>query len=60
MRRRRAAVVMATRPMFVFLLGIVLSLGISRVLDEPLGGKILAVKLAAIVLTVGGVIAVSV
>ena len=52
--------VMATRPMFVFLLGIVLSLGISRVLDEPLGGKILAVKLAAIVLTVGGVIAVSV
>ena len=52
--------VMATRPMFVFILGIVLSLGISRVLDEPLGGKILAVKLAAIVLTVGGVIAVSV
>ena len=52
--------VMATRPMFVFMLGIVLSLGISRVLDEPLGGKILAVKLAAIVLTVGGVIAVSV
>jgi drug/metabolite transporter (DMT)-like permease len=52
--------VMATRPMFVFLLGIILSLGISRVLDEPLGGKILAVKLAAIALTVGGVAAVSI
>ena len=39
---------------------IALSLGIYRVLDEPLEGKILAAKLAAIVLTIGGVIAVSI
>ena len=52
--------VMAVRPLFVFILGIALSLGISRVLDEPLEGKILAAKLAAIVLTIGGVVAVSI
>ncbi len=52
--------VMAVRPLFVFILGIALSLGVSRVLDEPLEGKILAAKLAAIVLTIGGVIAVSI
>ena len=52
--------VMAARPLFVFILGIVLSLGISRVLDEPLEGKILVVKLAAIGLTIGGVVAVSI
>ena len=51
---------MAVRPLFVFILGIALSLGVSRVLDEPLEGKILAAKLAAIVLTIGGVIAVSI
>ena len=51
--------VMATRPLFVFVLGIVLSLGISNVLDEPLEGKILATKLAAIVMTVGGVVIVT-
>ena len=52
--------VMAIRPLFVFILGIGLSLGVSRVLNEPLQGKILAVKLAAIVMTVGGVIAVTI
>ncbi len=52
--------VMAIRPLFVFILGIGLSLGASKVLDEPLQGKILAVKLAAIVMTVGGVVAVTI
>ena len=52
--------VMSVRPLFVFILGIALSLGISRVLDEPLEGKILAAKLVAIVLTIGGVVAVSI
>ena len=52
--------VMASRPLFVFILGIALSLGISRVLDEPLEGKILVAKIAAIALTVGGVVAVSI
>lgn len=52
--------VMAVRPLFVFILGIALSLGISRVLDEPLEGKILVAKLVAIVLTIGGVVAVSI
>ena len=52
--------VMASRPLFVFALGIALSLSVSRVLDEPLEGKILAAKLTAILLIVGGVIAVSV
>ena len=48
-----AVTVMAIRPLFVFILGIALSLGVSRVLDEPLEGRILAVKLAAIAMTVG-------
>ena len=54
-----AVTVMAIRPLFVFILGIALSLGVSRVLDEPLEGRILAVKLAAIAMTVGGIIAVT-
>ena len=54
-----AVTVMAIRPLFVFILGILLSLGVSRVLDEPLEGRILAVKLAAIAMTVGGIIAVT-
>ncbi len=52
--------VMAIRPLFVFILGTLLSLSISGVLDEPLEGKILAVKLVAIAMTIGGVIAVSI
>ncbi len=54
-----AVTVMAIRPLFVFILGILLSLGVSRVLNEPLEGRILAVKLAAIAMTVGGIIAVT-
>ena len=48
-----ASTVMATRPLFVFALGIILSLGVSNVLNEPLEGKILATKLVSITLTVG-------
>lgn len=54
-----AVTVMAIRPLFVFILGILLSLGVSRVLDEPLEGRILATKMAAIGMTVGGIIAVT-
>lgn len=54
-----AVTVMAIRPLFVFILGILLSLGASRVLDEPLEGRILATKMAAIAMTVGGIIAVT-
>ncbi len=54
-----AVTVMAIRPLFVFILGILLSLGVSRVLDEPLEGRILATKMAAIAMTVGGIIAVT-
>ena len=51
--------VMATRPLFVFALGIVLSMGISNVLNEPLERKILVIKTLSIVMTVGGVVAVT-
>ncbi len=54
-----ASTVMATRPLFVFALGIILSLGVSNVLNEPLEGKILATKIVSITLTVGGVLAVT-
>ena len=50
---------MATRPLFVFALGIVLSIGVSNVLNEPLERKILAIKTLSIVMTVGGVTAVT-
>ncbi len=51
--------VMATRPLFVFALGIVLSVGVSNVLNEPLDRKILVIKTLSIVMTVGGVTAVT-
>ena len=51
--------VMATRPLFVFALGIILSIGVSNVLNEPLERKILVIKTLAIVMTVGGVAAVT-
>ena len=51
--------VMATRPLFVFVLGIVLSMGVSNVLNEPLERKILFVKTLSIVMTIGGVAAVT-
>ena len=55
-----ASTVMATRPLFVFALGVLLSLGVSNVLNEPLEGRILAAKLLAIVMTVGGVVVVAI
>ena len=51
--------VMATRPLFVFALGIILSMGVSNVLNEPLERKILVIKTLSIVMTVGGVTAVT-
>ena len=54
-----ASTVMATRPLFVFGLGIVLSMGASNVLNEPLEGRILATKLLAIAMMVAGVGAVT-
>ena len=51
--------VMATRPLFVFALGIILSIGVSNVLNEPLERKILVIKTLSIVMTVGGVVAVT-
>ncbi len=51
--------VMATRPLFVFALGIVLSIGVSNVLNEPLERRILVIKTLSIVMTVGGVVAVT-
>ena len=54
-----ASTVMATRPLFVFGLGIVLSMGASNVLNEPLEGRILTTKLLAIAMMVAGVGAVT-
>ena len=54
-----ASTVMATRPLFVFGLGIVLSMGASNVLNEPLEGRILATKMLAIAMMVAGVGAVT-
>lgn len=51
--------VMATRPLFVFGLGALLSLGAVHVLNEPLEGKILLIKALSIALSVGGVITVT-
>ncbi len=51
--------VMATRPLFVFGLGVLLSLGMSNVLNEPLEGRILTVKLIATAMTVVGVVIVT-
>ena len=54
-----ASTVMATRPLFVFGLGIALSMGASNVLNEPLEGRILATKVLAIAMMVAGVGAVT-
>ena len=54
-----ASTVMATRPLFVFGLGIVLSMGASNVLNEPLEGRIIATKVLAIAMMVAGVGAVT-
>ena len=54
-----ASTVMATRPLFVFGLGIALSMGASNVLNEPLEGRIIATKVLAIAMMVAGVGAVT-
>ena len=54
-----ASTVMATRPLFVFVLGVALSMGASNVLNEPLEGRILATKLLAIAMMIAGVGAVT-
>ena len=51
--------VMATRPLFVFVLGVLLSIGVTNILNEPLERKILTIKVVAIAMTVGGVVAVT-
>lgn len=51
--------VMATRPLFVFGLGALLSLGAVHILNEPLERDILLMKLLSIALSVGGVILVT-
>ena len=54
-----ASTVMATRPLFVFVLGVALSMGASNVLNEPLEGRILATKMLAIAMMIAGVGAVT-
>ena len=49
------ATVISTRPLFVFVLSVVLSSGVWRLLDEPLEPHILVRKLASTTLIVGGV-----
>jgi len=50
-----ASTVMATRPMFVFLFGILLSLGLLKVLSEPLDRASLVQRGVAIGMIVAGV-----
>ena len=54
-----ATTVMAARPMFVFLFGILLSLGLVRVLSEPLDRASLMQRGVAIAMIVAGVSAIS-
>ena len=54
-----ATTVMASRPMFVFLFGIVLSTGMLKVLSEPVDRASLAHRGAAIAMIVAGVAAIS-
>ena len=49
--------VTATRPVFVFVYGSILSISAIRLLDEPLELKTLAVKLGAIIMIVAGIAA---
>ncbi len=45
----------ATRPLFVFIYGTILSTSAFRLLDEPLDWRTLSVKLVAIMMIVGGI-----
>ncbi|MCH2526218.1 MAG: DMT family transporter [Dehalococcoidia bacterium] len=49
--------VTATRPVFVFIFGSILSISAIKLLDEPLEIKTLAVKLGAIIMIVAGIAA---
>lgn len=51
------ATLTATRPIFVFVYGTILSLPALKLLDEPLDRPTLAVKLVAIIMVVGGIVA---
>lgn len=51
------ATLTATRPIFVFIYGTILSLPALKLLDEPLDRPTLAVKLVAIIMVVGGIVA---
>jgi drug/metabolite transporter (DMT)-like permease len=51
------ATLTATRPVFVFIYGTVLSMPALKLLDEPLDRPTLAIKLAAIIMVVGGIVA---
>ena len=54
-----ATTVMATRPMFVFILGIILSTAVLKMLSEPLDRDTLLQRGVAIAMIVGGVAAIS-
>ena len=51
--------VMASRPIFVFGIGLILSLPMIKLLNEPLNGRVLAVRATGTFLTVLGVVGVS-
>ena len=51
--------VMASRPIFVFGIGLILSLPMLKLLNEPLNGRVLAVRASGTLLTVLGVAGVS-
>ena len=53
------ATVMSTRPLFVFVLSVILSSGVWRLLDEPLERDILTRKLVSTTMIVGGVASLS-
>ena len=51
---------MATRPLFVFILGSLASLPMLKLLDEPLYGKAFFIRIVGTIMTVVGVVAVTV
>jgi hypothetical protein len=51
--------VMASRPIFVFGIGLILSLPMIKLLNEPLNGRVLVVRATGTFLTVLGVAGVS-
>ena len=53
------ATLMSTRPLFVFALSVLLSVGVWRLLGEPLDRGTLAIKIASTVMIVGGISAIT-